>query len=34
LVPEFTDEAIPKMPAEVVAAIDLVDWAAKSRGEE
>jgi dethiobiotin synthetase len=33
LVPEFQDEAIPKLPPEVVTSIDIVDWAGKVRGE-
>jgi dethiobiotin synthetase len=34
MVPEFKGPAIPKLPGEVAAAIDAVDWLAKSRPPE
>jgi dethiobiotin synthetase len=33
-VPRFTGPAIPTLPADVVAAIEPVDWAAKAKGVE
>jgi dethiobiotin synthetase len=33
-VPQFTGSAIPDLPPDVVAAIDLVDWRAKARNAE
>jgi dethiobiotin synthetase len=34
LIPEFKGPAIPHLPAEVVAAVDPIDWIAKSRAVE
>ena len=34
LVPKFSGKAIPKLPADVVAAVEPVDWFEKGRGEE
>jgi hypothetical protein len=34
VVPEFKGEAIPKLPADVIGAIDPVDWLAKAKQSE
>lgn len=34
LVPQFNGSAIPDLPADVVGAVDLVDWLAKARGAD
>jgi dethiobiotin synthetase len=34
MIPEFKGPAIPKLPGEVAAAVDAVDWLAKSRPTE